>query len=100
MNYKSDLNQDIKLTTERKEHILLYHPDLKPHFLKLKQALLSPDEIRISKSDPKVLLFYKRFAKIRDEKYIAVVVKFDKRNFILTAYLTNRVLSGEKYEQE
>lgn len=99
MIYNSKLRQDIELTPERKGHILLYHPDLKLHFSKFKQALLSPTEIRVSKSDPKVLLFYKQFARIGGEKYIAIVVKFDKRNFILTAYLTNRILSGEKYEQ-
>lgn len=98
MIYKSSLNKDVVLTAERKQHILLYHPDLKPHVPKIKQVLSSPDDIRVSKSDPDVLLFYKHFVKIEGEKYIAVVVKFNERNFILTVYLTRRKLSGEKYE--
>lgn len=98
MVYKSCLEKEVALPVERKKHILLFHPDLKPYFSKLKQVLLKPDDIRISKSDSGVLLFYKYFDKIADGKYIAVVVKFNDRNFILTAYLTKRKLSGEKYE--
>lgn len=99
MIYKSVLGKDIELTLERKDHILLYHPDLKPYLSYLKDVLLKPDDIRISKSDPGVLLFYKYFANIMDGKYIAVTVKTNRRWFILTAYLTKRKLSGEKYAE-
>lgn len=61
---------------------------------------LKPDEIRISKSDPKVLLFYRYFAKIKRGKYLVGVVKIEDRSFVLTAYFSNRKLSGEKYEKK
>jgi len=99
MIYKSVLGKNIELTAERKIHILLYHPDLKPYFSKIKAILLKPGEIRVSKSDPAVLLFYKFFANILGGKFIVVTVKVNERSFILTAYLSNRILSGEKYEQ-
>ncbi len=99
MIYKSILGKDFVLTLERKKHIILYHPDIKPYFSKLKDVFLKPDEVRISKSDPAVLLFYKFFANILGDKFIVVTVKVNGRSFILTAYLSNRVLSGEKYEQ-
>lgn len=100
MIYKSILEKNIELTAERKKHILLYHPDLKPYFSKIKTSLLKPDEIRISKSDSKVLLFYRYFDTILKGKYILVAVKTNTRWFMLTAYLTKRKLSGEIYEQK
>lgn len=69
MKYKSILGNDFELTSERKEHILTFHPDLKPYFSKLRNVFTRPEEIRISKSDPQVLLFYKYFDKIKGGKY-------------------------------
>ncbi|MBI2039451.1 hypothetical protein HYT18_00025 [Candidatus Microgenomates bacterium] len=100
MIYHSILGKKITVTSERKRHILIYHPDLKPYFTSLKEVFLEPDEIRISKSDSTVLLFYKFFANIKDGKYLVGVVKFNQRSFVLTAYLSNRKLSGEEYEYE
>lgn len=99
MKYKSVLGKNIELTKERKTHILTYHPDLKPYFKLVKIVLIEPDKIKISKSDPNVLLFYRYFANIMKGKYIAVTVKLGQRSFILTAYLTNKMLSGEPYEK-
>ena len=46
-------------------------------------------------------LFYKYFANIKGGKYLAVVVKINKRNFILTSYLTDKTITGKKiYEKE
>lgn len=100
MVYKSFLGKKVELTSERKKHILLYHPDLEPYFSKIRATLVKPDEIRLSKSAPKVLLFYRYFDTIFNGKYIAVAVKTNDRWFVLTAYLTKRKLSGEKYEQK
>lgn len=96
--YKSKLGREIELTTERKNYILIRHPELKKHFGKIRKVLASPDEIRISKRDRQVLLFYKYFARILGGKYIVVVAKFNLRNFIITAHVTDKVKIGEKYE--
>ena len=100
MKFKTILGKTLELTSERKKHIFLYHPDLKPYFGLVKDVLLEPGEIRISKSDPKVLLFYKYFDTILDGKYIMVGVKINGRWFILTSYLTNNILSGENYAKK
>ena len=100
MKFKSSLGKTVELTSERKKHILIRHPDLKPYFKLIKDALLKPDELKISKSDLQVLLFYKFFGTILNGKYIAVGVKLNKRSFILTAYLTNRILTGEDYAKK
>ena len=61
MKFKTSLGKTVELTSERKKHIFLFHPDLKPHFALVEDVLLESGEVRISKSDPKVLLFYKYF---------------------------------------
>lgn len=100
MKFNSIFGIDIELTKERKQHIFLFHPDLKPYFVLIKEVLLKPSDIRISKSDSKILLFYKFFDNILGGKYISVAIKTDGRWFILTSYLTNKILSGEKYEKK
>lgn len=97
MEYKTAIGKVVELTPERKLHILIEHPELEAHFEKIKQVLSKPDEIRISKTDPNVLLFYKFFAKIKNGLYIAVVVNINQRNFILTAYMTDRIIMGDLY---
>jgi len=91
----------IELTSERKHHILIFHPELKTHLEKITMVLSEPDEIRYSRLDENVLLFYKFFDKVKDGKYISVTVKTGKkRNFILTAYITDIIRAGEEYETE
>lgn len=89
---------EVELTEERKSHIILKHPELKTHIKKISQVLSSPDTIRRSKFDKEALLFYKYFDKIKGGKYINVTVKKNERNFILTAYITDRIRAGIEYE--
>lgn len=89
---------EVELTDERKSHIILKHPELKTHIKKVSRVLSSPDSIRKSKFDKEALLFYKYFDKIKEGKYINVTVKKGERNFILTAYITDRIRAGEEYE--
>lgn len=95
--YQSSIGENIELTIERKKHILERHPETENHFNKIASTLIRPDEIRIDSRDSKVLLFYKYFSKI--EKYIVVVIKTNKRNFLLTFYSTYRIKTGKKYEE-
>ena len=68
------------------------HPTVKRKEAEVKQALSSPDEIRVSKNDKAVLLFYKRIGKY----YLCVVIRFfKKRGFIVTAYWTRKIKEGE-----
>ena len=95
MWYLSSIGKTFELTKERLSHIFEFHPDLKPFFDKLQETLIEPDEIRISNYDRDVLLFYKFYDNILNGKYFAVVVKINERNFILTAYLTDLIMTGE-----
>ena len=96
----SQIIGDIELTAERQSHILNAHPELKSHLNKIYIALSKPDEIRRSRFDKNVLLFYKFFAKVKNGKYINVTIKTGDRNFILTSYITDKIRAGEKYETE
>lgn len=98
MQLISSLIGAVEVTQERKKHIVNAHPEIKSYFNKLPLVLRNPDEIRKSKIDPHVLLFYKYFARIKKGKYLAAAVKTNKRNFLLTAYLTDKIKAGEIYE--
>lgn len=95
--YTSILGEEIELTFERKAHILAFHPDLSIYLDNFTEVFLYPDKIKVSVSDDKVLLFYKRFATIGPDKYLCIPVKKSSRWFILTAYLTKRLV-GKDYE--
>lgn len=100
MEFKSILGKVIELSGERKKHIRLRHPDVGFYFHFLGGVLTDPDEIRQSRYDKNVLLFYKYFAKIEHGKYLVIVIKVNERNFVLTVYLTSKIKTGEKYEIE
>ncbi len=57
----------------------------------VKEVLESPDEIRQSKTDKEVFLYYKRF-----DKLYCVVVRHEKREgFIITAYPADKIKEGD-----
>ena len=95
--FKSRLGKEIELTEERKQHILTFHPEIAQHLDKFAEVLLKPEGIRRSISDKKVLLFDKGFASIGSGNYLRIAVKINERWFILTAYLTKRLV-GKSYE--
>ncbi len=78
----------IELTAERYGHITIFHPEIKSFHKHFGKTLIDPEIIRRSKSDPRVLIFYR---KLSASKLLAIVVKTNARNFILTAYFTNKI---------
>jgi hypothetical protein len=59
--------------------------------LSVKAALGNPDEIRQSRGDPRVFLFYKAE---RPGRWICVVARED--GFLITAYPTDAIKEGVK----
>lgn len=79
----------VELTVERENHIFEFHPEVRKYRKYFGKILADPQIIRRSKTDPATLILYKR---IVTKKYLAVVIKIEpKRNFILTAYLTDKI---------
>ncbi|MBD3155622.1 MAG: DUF4258 domain-containing protein [Candidatus Aenigmarchaeota archaeon] len=68
------------------------HPSMKGRKKNVMNTLKDPDEIRKSKRDPKVYLYYREIKK----KYICVVCKhLNGEGYIITTYLTSRIMEGE-----
>ena len=78
----------VDLTEERERHIFVFHPEVKALRKHLAVTLAKPDAMRRSRFDPKVLILYHA---LTQKKYLAVAVKTNQRNFILTAYLTDKI---------
>lgn len=78
----------VELTDERLSHILQFHPEIKKFQKYFSGTLANPDLIKPSKSDSQAFILYKTSGK----QSLAVVIKTNSRNFVLTAYLTSKPL--------
>ena len=74
--------------------ITIKHPLMAGREADIQAALASPDEIRQSKSDAGVLLFYKRTGAHR--WVCAVAKRLTGDGFLITTYLTDVVKEGER----
>ena len=94
------LNSEVELTDEREQHIAQTHPDLLPAYLpQVSRTLADPDQVRRSVRMSAARMFYRWFDDVRQGKYVVVVVVSeaapDERNWIITAYVTRRLINGE-----
>jgi hypothetical protein len=70
------------------------HPVMAGYEADVQEALRNPDEIRLSRSDSKVYLFY---GLKRDGRWVCAVAKrLDGDGFLITAYLTDTIKEGER----
>jgi hypothetical protein len=68
------------------------HPTLKNHEEDIKKVLSDPDEIRRSKKDHDVFLFYRG----QSPRWFCAVTKRENGNgFLITAYPTDAIKAGE-----
>ncbi len=74
------------------EKILASHPVMEGRVEDVKRALTAPDEVRISRTDEEVYLFY-----TSDEKRLvcAVARSAEEDGFLITAYPTDRMKAGK-----
>ena len=72
------------------------HQELRATEELIGQVLKQPDAVIRSLYDPLVRLYYKWCPSLWHGKYLVVVVALNHRNFILTAYLTDRIKGGER----
>jgi hypothetical protein len=71
----------------------LKHPVMEGHLEEVRAALETPDEIRLSKSDDEVYLFYKTR---RPGRWVcAVSRRTGSDGFLITAYPTDAIKEGE-----
>jgi len=87
----------VRLTDERLAHIL-ERAELRNMREEIIHTLQAPVEVRISRSDPDVRLFYEFYARtLVGDKWLCVVVKYPVDDaFVITAYLTNKLKPGQQ----
>jgi hypothetical protein len=70
------------------------HPVMKGHEADVQEALKNPDQIRQSRRDPAVYLFYKLE---RVGRWVCAVAKqLDGEGFLITTYPTDAIKEGEQ----
>lgn len=79
----------VELTDERERHIVEFHPEVKAFRKHFSATLNASASVRTSKFDKEVKIFYQLLPS--NNKYLAIVVETNRRNFILTAYLTHKI---------
>jgi len=97
--FSSYLQRPVELTDERKQHIVLQHPDLVPDYIDLiVQVIEDPDEVRSDTRFPNTQLFSRWFADLKQGKFVVVVIVSDsipvERLWIVTAYIARRLTQG------
>ena len=91
---KSVLNKQIRTTQNYWQKItVVKHPSVRGKEKEASEVLKSPDIIRVSNSDKKVFLYYKKCLK----NYLCVVVRHENgKGFIITVYMTNKIKEGRQ----
>jgi len=94
------LTGEVELTEERERHIAERHPDLLPeHRKQLIETVAAPDQVRRSMRFGNARLFSRWYTDVKKGKYVVVVVVGEpdatSRHWIITAYLTSRLVEGE-----
>lgn len=89
---ESILHKKIKTTRSYWNLIIEYkHPIMKKYEKEVKDTLKNADEVRKSKIDPRVYLYYKKY----NIHYVCVLVKHTNDDgFIITTYLADKVKKG------
>jgi hypothetical protein len=88
--------REVRLTDERFAHIL-DRPEMQNMRDEIIRTVRAPAEVRVSRSDTNVRLFYEFYARTQvEDKWLCVVVKYLENDaFVITAYLTDKLKAGE-----
>jgi len=94
------LKGQVEFADEREAHVAHNHPDLLPeHLTQIGQTLADPDQVRRSTRMSGARMFSRWFKDLRKGKYLVVVVVSEalptERHWIVTAYITRRLVYGE-----
>jgi len=89
----SSLGKRISISSEYWQKIIeTKHPIMAGQEEIVKQALTSPEQVRLSRKDATVHLHYRK----SDGRYCCVVVKhLNGDGFVVTTYVTDKIKAGE-----
>ena len=90
---KSILEKKIRTTEEYWKLISeVKHPIIRRYEEEVKETLKNPDEVRRSKKDISVFLYYKKYG----NWFICVLVRhLNNEGYIITAYIADKIKKGE-----
>ena len=90
---KSILGKKIRTTEEYWNLISeVKHPIIRRYEEEVKETIKNPDEVRRSKKDSSVFLYYKKYGNL----FICVLVRhLNNERFIITAYIADKMKKGE-----
>ena len=88
--------RSIRLTEERLQHVREAHPEVVAPLSLLEETLQRPEQVRRSRTDPGVELFYRHYETTPvTSKYCCAVVKATSDPFLITLYFTDTIKRGE-----
>ena len=85
------LEAAVECTDERHSHVLYKHSDFAPaHWGRAAETLLDPDQVRASKRDAGVILFFRWYPDVG--KYVVVAVNMENptRRWLITAHFARK----------
>jgi hypothetical protein len=88
------LGFSVRTTYEYWEFIVtVKHPAMQSHLAEVQEALNKPDEVRLSRTDPQIYLFYRKDG---TKRWVCAVTKrLDNSGFLVTAYRTSAIKEGD-----
>lgn len=97
IEFKDYNSRIIRFTDERYTHIEENHPEMIGQLNKIEETLIRPESVVKSTTDDTVNLFYRKYNKTPvTQKYMCITVKVLRTDaFIITAYFTDSIKSGE-----
>ncbi len=82
----------VRTTTAYWDLVQRKHPEIQGRLADVERCLIDPEQIRRSKQDPSVYLFYRSAAPY----HLCVVAKrLDGEGFVVTCYVTDAIKEGE-----
>jgi len=75
------------------QKLIIKHPDIAELEAEVIQALTNPEEIRQSRRDPNIVLFY---LTLKEKRWVvAVARRLNGDGFLITAYQTDAIKEGD-----
>lgn len=74
--------------------VTVKHPVMRERATEVQDVLYTPDEVRQSRSDPAVFLFYR--AEVPGRWTCAVAKRLNEEGFLITTYPTDAIKEGER----
>ncbi|KKI97993.1 hypothetical protein [Prochlorothrix hollandica] len=87
------LGFSVRTSEDYWQRIVLKHPDIADLQELVEQALAAPDEVRCSRQDAAVFLFY--LSRAPNRWVVSVARRLNGDGFLITAYQTDAIKEGE-----